>query len=90
MLAFLSEVTQPSPDWTWLTQAGSVGILAAGVLSFIRGWIVPGTQLKREIDEHAEELRQLRQERDKAMEQIYALAELAQRAFEAAERKSGV
>jgi len=71
----LSDVTS-DPFYTWLTQGGSIGILAAAVLSFVKGWIVPG-----------QAYRQVRQERDKALDQVYKLAEISQRAVEAAERK---
>lgn len=63
-------------DWTWLTQGGAVGILAAAVISFIRGWIVSGSQY-----------RDVCAQRDKALDQVYELAEISQRAIEAAERK---
>lgn len=72
----LSEVS-PGPDWTWLTQGGSVGILASVVISFVRGWIVPGSQY-----------RQVCSERDRALEQVYKGNEIAHRALEAAERKA--
>jgi hypothetical protein len=64
------------PLLQWLTNAGSLGILAAAVLAFLRGWIVPGSV--------AEELRQ---ERDRALELVYKQADVAQRALEAAERR---
>lgn len=71
----LGEVTS-DPVITWLTQGGSVGILAAAVVSFQRGWIVPGSAYK-----------QVREERDKALELVYKQAEIAQRAVAAAERR---
>jgi hypothetical protein len=74
VLAVIAATAQP--DWTWLTQAGSVGILAAIVIAFMKGWIVSGTQ----YDE-------LRQQRDKALEQVFKLADAAQRTIEAAERR---
>jgi hypothetical protein len=71
----LGDVTS-DPIIQWLTQGGSVGILAAAVVSFQRGWIVPGSAY-----------RQVREDRDKALELVYKQAEIAQRAVEAAERR---
>ena len=64
------------PLLQWLSNAGSLGILAAGVLAFLRGWIVPGTVAN-----------QLRLERDRALELVYKQADLTARALEAAERE---
>lgn len=75
MLSLLADAAA-APDWTWLTQAGSVGILAAAVIAFIRGWIVSGAQYK-----------ELREQRDKALEQVFKLADSAQRVIESAERR---
>lgn len=75
MLQLLSATTSP-PEWTWLTQAGSVGILAAGVIAFVKGWIVSGSQYSK-----------VEQQRDKALEQVYRLAEAQQRTIEATERR---
>ncbi len=33
----------PDPLLQWLSNAGSLGILAAACVAFIRGWIVPGS-----------------------------------------------
>lgn len=71
----LGEITS-DPVIQWLTQGGSVGILAAAVVSFQRGWIVPGSAY-----------RQVKEERDKALDLVYKQAEIAQRAVEAAERR---
>lgn len=75
MLHLLADAAA-APAWTWLTQAGSVGILAAAVIAFVKGWIVSGTQY-----------RELREQRDKALEQVFKLADAAQRTIEAAERR---
>lgn len=64
------------PVLEWLSRAGSLGILAAAVVAFLRGWIVPGSVAE-----------QLRLERDRALELVYKQAEVAQRALEAAERR---
>lgn len=77
MLHLLAEPTG-DPSWQWLTQAGSIGILAAAVIGFVRGWIVSGTQY-----------REVQQQRDKALEQVFELAKISQRAIEAAERQVG-
>lgn len=55
----------------WLTQAGPVGILAFIVVAFLKGWIVPGSQLDR-----------ARQERDRALDLVYKQAGLANRAVD--------
>ena len=64
------------PLLQWLSNAGSLGILAAGVLAFLRGWIVSGAAHARVIAE-----------RDRAMELVYKQADVAQRALEAAEQE---
>lgn len=64
------------PLLEWLSRAGGFAILAAAVLAFMRGWIVPGSVAE-----------QLREERDRALELVYKQAEVAQRALEAAERR---
>lgn len=76
MLSLLVDATNVAPDWTWLTQAGSVGILAAAVIAFVKGWIVPGSQHKEVCSQ-----------RDQALEQVYKLAAAAQRQIEATERR---
>lgn len=64
------------PLLEWLSRAGSVGILAAAVVAFLQGWIVPGKTHDR-----------VREERDRALEIMYKQAEVAQRALEAAEER---
>ena len=69
------------PLLQWLSNAGSLGILAAGVLAFLRGWIVSGAAHARVLSE-----------RDRALELVYKQADVAQRALEVAEqerRKNG-
>lgn len=65
------------PLLQWLSSAGSLGILAAAVIAFLRGWIVSGAAHNRVLAE-----------RDRAMELVYKQAEIAQKALEAAEKKS--
>jgi hypothetical protein len=60
------------PLLIWLTKGGAVGILAAAVVAFLRGWVVSGTEYKRVCDE-----------RDKALELVYRNAGVAQRAVDA-------
>lgn len=60
----------------WLSRAGSLGILAAAVVAFLRGWVVPGRAYE-----------QVRQERDRALELVYKQAEVAHRALDAAEAR---
>lgn len=68
--------TANDPLIDWLSRGGSLGILAAAVIAFMRGWVVPGSVAN-----------QLRDERDRALELVYKQAEVAQRALEAAERR---
>jgi hypothetical protein len=71
----ISDVTG-DPYFQWLTQGGSVGILAAAVLAFRFGWIVPGWAYK-----------QMKDDRDKALSQLDKQGEIAQRALEVLVRK---
>ena len=95
MLTLLLETTV-SPDPTWLTSAGVAGVLATVVIGFWKGWIVSAAVYKQSLDdaarerlEHEQEAARLRQERDRALEQVYKGNEIARRALEAAERKTG-
>lgn len=69
-------VTTGEPVLDWLSQAGSVGVLAFLVVAFMRGWLVSGTECQR-----------VRDERDKALDLVYKQAEVAQRALEVGEKK---
>jgi len=64
------------PLLQWLSSAGSLGILAAAVLAFLRGWVVSGSAHARVLAE-----------RDRALEMVYKQANIAQRALEAAEQE---
>lgn len=64
------------PLLDWLSNAGALGVLATAVIAFLRGWIVPGSTAK-----------ELREERDRALDLVYKQAEIAQKALEAAERR---
>lgn len=85
MLTIILDTAVPSGDWTsLLTQGGAVGILAAGVVAFVRGWIVPGSAYKEVCGQ-----------RDRAIDQVYRLAdnavrtaEVTQRAVDVVERRS--
>lgn len=83
----LAEVS--SPEWTWLTSAGPTGILAAVVIGFWKGWIVSGSTHTQQRQAAEQEAGRLREERDRALTQVYKQAEIAQRALEALERKTG-
>ncbi len=63
------------PLLQWLSNAGSLGILAAAVVAFLRGWIVSGAAHQRVL-----------KERDRAMELVYKQADIAERALRASER----
>jgi hypothetical protein len=64
------------PLLQWLSNAGSLGILAAACVAFLRGWIVSGSAHHRVLDE-----------RNRAMDMVYKQADIAQRALEAAEQE---
>lgn len=64
------------PLLQWLSNAGSLGILAAAVIGFLRGWIVSGTAHQRVLNE-----------RDRAMDLVYKQADVAQRALAEVERR---
>jgi hypothetical protein len=64
------------PLLQWLSSAGSLGILAAAVLAFVRGWVVSGAAHQRVLSE-----------RDRALAMVYKQAEIAERALEAAEQE---
>jgi hypothetical protein len=66
------------PTFNWLTQGGSLGILALIVIGFKVGWIVPGWAYK-----------ELRKDLEDARVELQKQGEIAQRALEAAVRKSG-
>jgi len=61
----------PDPLLDWLSRAGAVGVLAFVVAGFVRGWIVPSPEVGRLVSE----IEQLRKERDRALDLVYASAE---------------
>lgn len=67
--------TSGDPFLDWLSRAGALGILAAIVVAFLRGWVVTRSEADR-----------LRSDRDRALDLVYKQAELAQKALETAER----
>jgi O-antigen ligase len=67
--------TSGDPLLDWLSRAGALGVLAAIVIAFLRGWVVTGAEAER-----------LRGDRDRALDLVYKQAELAQRALDTAER----
>jgi hypothetical protein len=64
------------PLLEWLSSAGSLGILAAACIAFLRGWIVSGSAHSRVLAE-----------RDRAMEMVYKQAAIAEQALEAAQEE---
>lgn len=58
------------PVLDWFTRGGSIAILTGLVYAFIKGWIVP----KAEVDRLVGEIAQLRTERDRALDLVYASA----------------
>lgn len=71
----IADAATSDPLLNWLSKAGVVGILAAAVVSFQRGWIVSGRSHDRVCEE-----------RDRALDLVYRHAELAERAIAAAEK----
>ncbi len=72
---FLLAAQSGDPLLDWLAQAGMGGVLAFVVIGFIRGWIVSGSTHKRVVEQE-----------QRALDLVYAQAEIAHRALEAAER----
>lgn len=67
----------PLLDWV-VNNATAVGLLAFMVVGFIRGWIITGRENDRVIEE-----------RDRALEIVYAQAEATSRALDVAEKVRG-
>jgi hypothetical protein len=63
----------PYLDWI-VNNASAVGILGFVVVALIRGWLVPGRENERVIEE-----------RNRALELVYAQAEATARALEVAQ-----
>jgi len=82
--AILSASSSGDPIIDWLSRGGAIGTLAAGLVSFMRGWIYPSSTVNRLADE----ILQLRAERDKALDLVYKQAEISSRALELSERWS--
>lgn len=76
MLYLLTDTAAAPLDWSTLSQASAGGILAALVIAFLKGWVVSGSQHKEVCEQ-----------RDLALEQVYKLAAAAQRTIEATERR---
>jgi hypothetical protein len=79
MLTLLLTSDPSTLDWTWLTQGGAIGVLAAVVIGFVRGWIVPGPTHKRALDELS-----------RAMDLLYSQAENAHRTAEIARQAAEI
>lgn len=78
MLHLISATAVQPPEWvSLLTQGGAIGVLAFVVAGFVKGWIVPGSAYK-----------EVCVQRDRAIDQVYRLADAAQRAVEVADRKA--
>jgi hypothetical protein len=69
-------VTENDPLLQWLSNAGSLGILAAAVVAFLRGWVVSGSAHQRVLAE-----------RDRALELVYKQADVVEKALMASERE---
>ena len=68
------------PILDWLSQAGGLGVMAFGVIAFMKGWIVSGAASEKALSE-------VMAQRDKAMELVYKHAEISMRALEVGEWK---
>lgn len=75
--AFAAAATSGDPLLDWLSRAGALGVMATAVVAFARGWIVSGKAYE-----------QVRAERERALELVYAQAQLAHKAVSAAERRA--
>lgn len=71
LLGTVLAATSGDPLLDYLSQGGALAILAAGVIGFLRGWIVPG----RRYDE-------MKAERDRAVAVAERHAQVADRALE--------
>lgn len=72
-----SQSTTGDPLLDWLVNnATAVGLLAFIIVALLRGWIVTGREHLRVL-----------QERDRAMELVYAQAQNTQRALDIAEKR---
>lgn len=60
----------------WISRAGTVGVLSALVVGFIKGWIVPGSALT-----------EMREQRDRALNMVYEQAGLVGRAVDVSTRR---
>lgn len=74
---FLLDTNTGDPLLNWLVNnASAVGVLAFVVVALLRGWLVTGRELTRVVEE-----------RDKALDLVYAQAQATQRALEVAEKQ---
>lgn len=77
--SLLAAAAANDPLLDWLSRAGSLGILAAAVVSFLRGWIVSGKAYE-----------EVRLERDRALDLVYKQAGLANRAVDLTVERLGI
>jgi len=77
MHSLLAQASTGDPLLDWLAQAGAIGVLAFVVIGFVRGWIVPGPTHKKALEE-----------KERALDLVYAQAAITQRTLDAAERKA--
>ena len=76
MLHLISEAVVTPQEWTsLLTQGGAIGVLAFVVICFLKGWIVSGGAFKEACAQ-----------RDRALDQVYRLAEQTSRESEMTRR----
>ena len=75
----------PLLDWL-VNNASAIGVLSLAVVAFFRGWVVPGSTVKASEERHKQETEQLRTERDRALELVYAQAQIAARSLEVVEK----
>lgn len=72
----------------WVERGGIIGLLALAVLSFMREWLVTGATYRRSLSDCERVVQQAIADRDRALDALDKYSQIAQRALEAAERKT--
>jgi len=76
VIHLLTDTAVPSSDWASILAQGGAGVvLAAAVIAFVKGWIVPGTAY-----------REVCSQRDRAVDLVYKLADQQQQQAEITQR----
>lgn len=72
---FVAAASTGDPLLDWLSQAGSLGILAFVVIAFMRRWIVTGSEVEK-----------VRAERDQALEILLQMSQVSSKSLDLAEK----